>query len=213
MSAAAIRIDGSSDQIAGLGGGMTGGELTVAGGAGAGTGAGMRGGTLHVHGSVGDDAGQAMSGGLLRVDADAGDRLGANAPGAAKGMTGGEIIVSGSAGVEAGARMRRGLIVVAGNADRDAGRAMIAGSLVCWYLRRWSRPRQQARLDRGLRWCDLPPTYRSLFCLSTAPRQLTWRYLIRHFGMMIDDTFIESAFRRYCGDAGDPGKGEILERA
>jgi len=23
---------------------------------------------------------------------------------------------------------------------------------------------------------------------------------------------IDSVFRRYCGDAGDPGKGEILER-
>ena len=42
--------------------------------------------------------------------------------------------------------------------------------------------------------------------------RMTLLYLVRRHGLAIDAAVIESLFRRYCGDAGDPGKGEILER-
>jgi formylmethanofuran dehydrogenase subunit C len=208
-----IRIEGSTGQIDGLGAGMSGGELEIHGDAGNRVGAGMRGGTLHVHGSAGDDAGQSMSGGVLRVAGNAGDRLGAVAPGAARGMSGGEIIVDGSAGAEAGARIRRGLIVVCGDVARDAGRAMIAGSLIVLGScgEGSGRASKRGSLVVGGH-VAVPPTYRYACTYQPPHMRLTLLYLVRRYSLRIDGSLIESAFRRYCGDAGDPGKGEILER-
>ena len=211
--AARVRLEGSSRDLDGLGAGMTGGELEINGDAGSLVGAGMRGGSLRVRGSVGHEAGRAMAGGVLRIEGDAGERLGANTPGAAKGMTGGEILVLGSAGSEAGARIRRGLIVIGCDAGRDAGRAMIAGSLFVFGScgdgpGRGSKRGSIVACDR----VTVPPTYRYA-CMYQPPHvRVTLLYLVRRHGLVVDTAVIESTFRRYCGDAGDPGKGEILER-
>ena len=210
---ARVRVVSSTRDIDGFGTGMTGGELEIEGDAGALVGAGMRGGVLRVRGSVGDDAGAAMAGGLLRIDGDAGARLGANTPGAAKGMAGGEIVVLGSAGPEAGARIRRGLIVVGGDAGRDAGRAMIAGSLVV--LGSCGEGTGRGSKRGSLVACgtvQVPATYRYACTYQPPHVRMTLLYLVRRHGLVIDAAVIESQFRRYCGDAGDPGKGEILER-
>jgi formylmethanofuran dehydrogenase subunit C len=210
---ARVRVEGSVRDIHGLGAGMTGGELEINGSAGSLVGAGMRGGTLWVRGSVGDEAGAAMAGGVLRIEGDAGERLGSNTPGAAKGMTGGEILLLGSAGSEAGARIRRGLIVIGGNAGLNAGRAMIAGSL--FVLGSCGDGAGRGSKRGSIVACDgvtVPPTYRYA-CMYQPPHvRMTLLYLVRRHGLAIDATVIESPFRRYCGDAGDPGKGEILER-
>ncbi len=210
---ARVRMEWSTNRIDGLGAGMTGGELEIEGDAGSQVGAGMRGGTLHVRGSVGDDAGAAMAGGLLRIEGDAGERLGGNTPGAAKGMTGGEILVLGSAGADAGARLRRGLIVVGGDAGREAGRAMIAGSLVV--LGSCSDGAGRGSKRGSIVACGgltVPPTYRYACTYQPPHVRMTLLYLVRRHGLAIDTAIIDSVFRRYCGDAGDPGKGEILER-
>ena len=209
-----VRIEGSTRLIDGVGAGMTGGELDVIGDAGAMAGAGMRGGTLLVHGSAGDAAGLAMSGGVLRIDRDAGNRLGAAVPGAAKGMTGGEIVVGGAAGDEAGARMRRGLVVVAGSVARDAGRAMIAGSLVV--LGSCGDGPGRASKRGSIVVCGavtVPPTYRYTCTYHPPHVRLTLRYLVRRYNLAVENSVIDSPFKRYCGDGDDPGKGEILERA
>jgi formylmethanofuran dehydrogenase subunit C len=208
-----VRIEGSTRQVDGLGAGMTGGELDITGDAGALVGAGMTGGTLRVHGSAGHAAGQAMSGGTLRIDGNAGDRVGGNAAGAAKGMTGGEIVVGGSVGAEAGARMRRGLIVVCGDVARDAGRAMIAGSL--FVLGSCGDGLGRGSKRGSIVACGsvpIPPTYRYACTYRPTHVRLTLIYLSRRYGLIIDPSLMESAFRRFCGDAGEPGKGEILER-
>jgi len=207
-----VRIEGSTSLISGLGAGMTGGELEIHGDTGTRTGAGMRAGALHIRGSVGDDAGQGMSGGLLRIDGNAANRLGGNAPGAAKGMTGGEIIVAGTAGAEVGARMRRGLVAVVGNVGREAGRAMIAGSLVVLgSCENPGRGNKRGSIVVGTS-VTVPPTYQYACTYQPPHVRLMLRYLVRRFGLEIDNSLIDSTFRRYCGDAGDPGKGEILER-
>jgi hypothetical protein len=36
-------------------------------------------------------------------------------------------------------------------------------------------------------------------------------YLRRHHRLPIDDGVVAGMYARYCGDAGDPGKGEILQ--
>jgi formylmethanofuran dehydrogenase subunit C len=206
-----VRIEGSTRLLDGVGAGMTGGELEVGGDTGTMTGAGMSGGSLRVHGTVGDAAGLGMTGGFLQVDGNAGDRPGAAAPGAAKGMSGGEIIVLGSAGDEAGARMRRGLLVIAGNAGRDAGRAMIAGSIIVLGACGEGAGRASKRGSIVVYGAvTVPSTYRYACTYHPPHLRLTLRYLARRYDLALENTAIDSLFKRYCGDGNDPGKGELL---
>lgn len=212
--AAQLRVAGDLSMVDGLGAGMRAGDLLVDGDAGARVGAGMRGGRLRVTGSVADDAGLAMAGGVLSVAGNAGDRLGAARPGASKGMTGGEIVVAGAAGAEAAARVRRGLVVVGGSLGPEAGRAMVAGSLVVFGAIVGAPGRGNKRgsivVMGGV---TVPATYRYACTFEPPHLRLTLTYLRRQYGLSIDERFVCGAYRRYCGDAGVPGKGEILEWA
>lgn len=207
-----LRVVGDLSNVSGLAQGMAGGEMIIDGNAGGRIGAAMTGGSITVTGNVGDDAGASMAGGQLRIRGNAGDRVGNAAPGASKGMSGGEIIVDGSVGVSAAARIRRGLIVVGGNAGGEAGRAMIAGTLIVFGR---TAPHAGRGNKRGsivaVGGIDVPSTYRYA-CTYTPPHlRFTLTYLRRRHGLAIDERVIGGAYRRYCGDAGDPGKGEILE--
>ena len=192
-NAAVVRIEGDVSLLRGLAVAMTGGEIVV-------------------EGQVGDDVACGMSGGVLRIGGNAGDRLGAAAPGASIGMTGGEIIVGGSTGSEAGARMRRGLIVVGGSAGAHAGRAMIAGSLVVLGTT-GARPgrfnKRGTIVAAGP--IDVPISYRYACTYRPPHVRLTMTYLRRRHHVAIDERVAGGCYRRYCGDAGEPGKGEILE--
>jgi formylmethanofuran dehydrogenase subunit C len=210
--AARIRILGSTRHLEGLGAGTAAGELVIEGDAGPDVGAGMTGGTIHLHGNASDGAGAGMSGGVLRIDGNAGDRVGAAFPGASKGMSGGEILVGGSTGIETGARARRGLIVVVGNTSDDPGRAMIAGSLIV--LGTCGKNPGRGNKRGSIVACGpvaVPATYRYACTYQPPHLSLTWLYLRRRYGVEIAPSLLDGTFRRYCGDAGDPGKGEILE--
>ena len=174
--------------------------------------AGMTGGRVHVIGHAGDEAGLAMSGGVLKIDGNAGDRLGAAFPGASKGMSGGEIIVSGSAGADAGTRARRGLVVIGGDAGTDAARTMVAGTLVV-FGRTGARPGRGSKRGSivALGGIDVPETY-WLACTYQPPYvRLLLTYLRRQHALKIDARHLDGRYRRHCGDAGNPGRGEILE--
>lgn len=176
-----------------------------------GVGARMTGGMLHVHGSVGDDAGQAMSGGVLRVDGHAGDRLGGPSPGAAKGMTGGEIVVFGSVGGSAAALMRRGLVAVVGTVGDHGARGMIAGTLLALGpvgdLPGAGNKRGSIVAAGGV---TVPASYRFACSYEPPHVRLLLTSLRRRFGFPCDPGLLAGRFDRYCGDAGEPGKGEIL---
>jgi formylmethanofuran dehydrogenase subunit C len=149
--------------------------------------------------------GAGMAGGELVIDGDAGRRAGA-------GMTGGEIIVMGSAGAEVAARARRGLVVAAGEVGADAARAMIAGTLVVF-------GRTGARSGRGSRrgsivalgGIDVPVAYWCACTYEPPHVRLMLTYLRRRYGLRVDERMVSGRYRRYCGDAGNPGRGEILE--
>lgn len=176
-----------------------------------GLGARMSGGLLHVHGNAGDDAGQAMSGGVLRVDGNTGDRVGGPAPGASKGMTGGEIVIFGSAGASAAALVRRGLVAIAGQVGGYAGRGMIAGSLLALgplgELPGVGNKRGSIIAAGGV---EVPASYRWACTYEPPHVRLLLTSLRRRFGFPCDPGLLNGRFDRYCGDAGDPGKGEIL---
>lgn len=177
-------------------------------------GAGMSTGRLVVAGHVGDEAGLAMSGGLLVVEGNAGDRLCAASAGASKGMTGGEAVVHGSAGSEAGMRCRRGLIAIGGDSGAHTARDIIAGTVVVG-----GRIGAEAgqRSKRGsivaLSGIDVPSTYR--YACTYDPPYV--RLLLTHLGRIhrfaVPKAALGGRYRRYCGDAGEPGKGEILQLA
>lgn len=204
---ARVCILGSVANVNGLGAGMAGGELIIDGDAGGRVGAGMTGGVVDVRGHVRDDAGAAMGGGVLRVSGNTGDRLGV-------GMTGGEIVVSGSAGSDAAARTRRGLVVVVGDAGSFAARAMIAGTLVV-LGRTGAEPGRSSRRGTiiAVGGIEVPVTYWHACTFRPPHVRLTMTYLRRHYGLPIDDLVAGGTYKRHCGDAGDRGRGEILEWA
>jgi formylmethanofuran dehydrogenase subunit C len=125
-------------------------------------------------------------------------------------MTGGEIVVMGAAGAGAGALMRRGLIAVAGGLGADAGRAMIAGTLVALgpIAGEPGLGNKRGSIVAGAT-VDVPATYR-LACVYEPPHlRLLFTSLRRRFGFP-GEALRDGRFRRYCGDAGLPGKGELL---
>ena len=172
---------------------------------------GMSAGELIVDGNVGDDVACGMSGGTLVVRGNAGDRLGSATPGAAKGMTGGEIVVTGSVGRDVAARARRGLVLALGDAGEDAGRAMIAGSLIVLGAVGANAGRGSKRGSIVAGAVQPPETYRYACTYRPPHLRLAMTYLRRRYGVKIHERFVTGLYRRHCGDAGRPGKGEILE--
>ncbi len=212
---ARVRVEGAVNSLAnihGLAAGAAGGEMVIDGNAGRRVASAMTGGSVEVRGNVADEAGLAMAGGTLRVTGNAGDRLGAAAPGASKGMTGGEIVISGSAGADVGARARRGLIVVGGSVGESAAHAMIAGTIVVFGR---VGPGPGRASQRGsiiaVGGLEVPVAYWYACTFRPPHVRLTMTYLRRRYGVAIHERVVGGRYRRYCGDAGNPGNGEILE--
>jgi formylmethanofuran dehydrogenase subunit C len=208
-----VVAEGELSNVDGLGSRMTRGELLIVGGAGHFVGVELAGGHVEVRGDAGDDAGVAMTGGALRVRGNAGHRLGGTHPGASRGMTGGEILVEGSVGSHTAERCRRGLVVVGGDTGAWPAHAMIAGTLVVF-------GRTGAEPGRGNKRgslvvpgsVDIPETYRYASTFEPPFVRLLMIHLRRQFGLAIDDLMLQSRYRRFTGDLGHPGRGEILER-
>ena len=206
-----VRIVGDVRHVAAIGSGMSDGELIIDGDAGARTGLGLAGGSIEVRGAADDDVGVGMTGGTIHVRGDAGDRVGAAPPGASRGMTGGEIIVDGSVGVDAGARMRRGLLFVGRDAGDRPARAMIAGTVI---VRGNAGAEPATASKRGTLVVggdlEIPATYRYA-CTYHAPHvRLAFVHIRRRYGVAIESRFFERPYKRFCGDAGTVGRGEIL---
>ena len=207
-----VRIVGDVRRAHGIATAMAGGNLVVDGDAGSRLAVGMSAGQVDVLGSAGDEAGVAMSGGSLRIRGNAGDRVGAGQPGASRGVTGGEIVVGGSVGADAGARMRRGLMFVGGTAGSLAARAIIAGTVIV--IGRvgpepaFASKRGSLVVAGGV---DVPATYRHACDYEPPHVRLALTYLARRYDLSLGRELVEGRYRRYCGDAGTVGKGEILE--
>lgn len=172
-------------------------------------GANMRSGSISVEGDAGDFAACIMRGGLLTIHGNAGDFLGAGFDGSRKGMLGGTIIVKGNAGDRVGDQMRRGLILIEGNVCDYAASRMIAGTIgilgtagsyLGFSMRRGTLLlKQQPELIATLQDCGthtLP--FLRLFSKSLTELDTAFNHLPLH------------RVRRFVGDAGNNGNGEIL---
>ncbi len=206
-----VSFVGDLARVDGIGAELTGGTVRADGPVGDRAGASMRGGRLIVEGDVGHDLGIGMSGGALMVTGDAGDRAGGAGPGASRGMTGGEILVRGSCGAEAGARARRGVICIAGQAGARTGHEILAGTVVVLGS---AGPEAGRRNRRGslvvLGRVEPPVAYRWACTYRPPHVRLLLAYLRRRYRLEIDDRHLDGRYRRYAGDLGALGRGEIL---
>ena len=205
-----IRIDGGSDRLDGIGEGMTAGEITVEGDAGARAGRLMAGGRLTIGGHAGPFAASGMKGGELVISGSAGDRLGGPLAGETAGMRGGVVIVHGDAGEQAGDRLRRGTIVIEGRAGRAAGSRMIAGTLI---VRRAAGPCPGILMGRGTIVLGEPAVDLSPGFVDCGQHQLVALRLMAAFVRSHSRraaALLERPLRRLAGDMAVLGRGEIL---
>jgi len=172
----------------------------------------MQGGQLRVHGSAGAALGAGMRDGAIIVHGNAGSALGAPTPGAVRGMNGGSIVVTGGVGARAGERMRRGVVAIGGAAGPELGARMIAGTIAVFGA------------------CDTNPGLgmrRGTLLLARAPREFAPTFndcgefelgvmaLLARQVVLLHRPFARpmrrfTRVRRWCGDMGHGGKGEIL---
>jgi formylmethanofuran dehydrogenase subunit C len=205
-----VLVEGDLARVGGLGAGMTGGRLTLAGSTGPHVGAGMEDGEIVVEGDAGGWAGAEMRGGRLVVRGSAGGRLGGAYAGSRAGMRGGEILVHGDAGEEAGAGLRRGLIAVAGRTGAAAGLSALAGTIVGFGP-------VGAHPGAGMRRASIVamagaaplPTY-ARACTYRPPFLRLLLRRLRELGLPVTDEQIEGRYARWSGDVLELRRGEIL---
>ncbi len=205
-----LNIIGNLERVKYLGAGMLSGSLNISGNVGAHLGAGMRGGQILVDGNTGDWVAPEMAGGRIVIKGNAGHLVGSAHRGSATGISGGEIIIHGNVRNETGHAMRNGLIVVGGNAGDFTGVNMLAGTIV---VLGDMGIRSGAGMKRGTIICmqeaEILPTFEPA-CLY---RPVFMRILLQHLrslGMDICDDFMSGNYRRWCGDAVELNRGEIL---
>jgi len=205
-----VRIEGDLTRVGGLGTGMEGGRLTIAGDAGPHTGAGMRDGEIVVEGDAGDWAGAAMRGGRLVVRGSAGRRAGGAYTGSRAGMRGGEILIHGDAGDEAGAGLRRGLIAVAGRLGDAAGLSALAGTIVALgAVGAHPGPGMRRASIVAMNGAALLPTYVRA-CTYRPPFLALCLRRLRDAGLPVTDAQIAGFYTRWSGDTLELRRGEIL---
>lgn len=214
--AALLLFEGGSERLDRIGQGMTRGEITVRGDAGAYLARGMRGGMVAVQGSVGAYCASGMKNGVVRVEGDAGDFLAAALPGEHRGMQGGTVLVQGNAGDRLGDRMRRGMVLVEGGCGAYCASRMGAGTIAVmgptganlgFAMRRGS-----VILDQP---ADLPPTFADFGTHDLGFLRLlhsAWRVSLpgSRFAAIADGPV---RVRRFVGDLANRGQGEVLIRA
>jgi formylmethanofuran dehydrogenase subunit C len=151
-----------------------------------------------------------MRAGRLVVRGSAGRQLGGVYPGERAGMRGGEIVVHRDAGEQAGAGLRRGLIAVGGRVGDAAGLRMLAGTIVALG---GIGARAGAGMRRGSIVTMAPATPLATFVFSTVyrpPFLALYLRRLRALGLDVTDEHIEGRYGRWCGDALDLRRGEIL---
>ena len=150
-----------------------------------------------------------MHSGRLVVHGSAGRQLGGVYPGERAGMRGGEIVVGGDAGAHAGAGLRRGLIAIGGRAGEAAGLRMLAGTIVAVG---GLGARAGAGMRRGSIVTMAPATPLSTFVFSCVYRPPFLRLYVRRLRELGLDVSGDGRYARWCGDALELRRGEILIR-
>jgi formylmethanofuran dehydrogenase subunit C len=205
-----LQLEGDLSRIKHIGAGMTGGEIRIEGNAGAHLGAEMVDGTIIVTGNAGDWVGPEMRGGRIVVRGNAGHMAGSAYRGSPMGMTGGEILIHGNALNEVGHGMRAGLIAIGGSCGDFPGVNMLAGTVTIFGA---AGIRAGAGMKRGtivgMQPMELLPTF-TRSCTYHPPFLPLYLRHLRKLGLPVVDSHFTSAYQRWCGDAAELNRGEIL---
>lgn len=204
-----IVIEPGNATIDGIGTGLAGGRIVVAGNAGNRTGRGMRGGRIEIRGSAGRHLGTGMRGGLIHVAGSAADGAGGLSPGLRFGMTGGTIVIEGDAGARAGEKMRRGLILVRGSSAGLTGARMVGGTIVVEGRLGAETGRLMRRGTVIAAAGDIPDGFTDCGVHELVILRIMTRDWARTLGPLAPRG-VPIKVRRYAGDLSTIGKGELL---
>lgn len=205
-----VHVSGDLSRVKHVGADMAAGRLVVHGTVGMHLGTRMTGGEIVVEGDAGDWVGSDMRGGRIIVRGDAGHLTGSAVRGEHVGMHGGEILVFGSAGNEVGSSMRRGLIAIGGDTGDFTGVSMLAGTIVV-LGRMGARP--GAGMKRGTIVAMHPAEMLPTFGYACTYRPVFLRLYLAHLralGMPVTEAHMHGPYRRWCGDAIELNRGEVL---
>ena len=205
-----ISLSGDLSRVKLIGAAMTGGRIVVHGRVGMHLGAGMSGGEIVVDGDAGDWVGPEMTGGRIIVKGNAGHLVGSASRGSPAGLQGGEILVFGNAGNEVGGGMRRGLVAIGGDTGDFTGVNMLAGTVVVFGR---MGGRTGAGLKRGTIVGMHPAEMLPTFSYASAFRPVFLRLYLAHLrtlGLPVSDAALSGSYQRWCGDAVELNRGEIL---
>lgn len=205
-----LRIEGGSSRFDRVGAGLNSGWIHVEGDVGQRLGEGLKGGSLTVSGSSGPFAGTAATGGTITIKGDAGEKAGGALYAAKTGLDGATLIIEGKAGDHLGDRMRRGLILV-GQAGAFAASRMIAGTIVADRL--GDNPGYGMR--RGTLVAGAHGTLLPTFVETGTPDLVYLKLLAKLLQRMSvkQAELLKGTMRRYGGDLGTLGKGELFTPA
>lgn len=205
-----IHIEGDLSRVKHVGAGMRSGLIHVHGDVGQHLGAGMTGGRILVDGNAGDWVAPEMAGGSVFIKGNAGHMVGSAYRGSAVGMTGGEIVIAGSVRNETGHGMRNGLIAIGGDSGDFTGVDMLAGTIVVLGN---LGIRSGAGMKRGtilsMNEAEILPTF-SFSCVYRPIFSRMYLRYLRQRGLVVSDEQVEGSYARWCGDAVELNRGEIL---
>lgn len=206
-----VVIRHACDRLERIGAGMGGGVLRVEGDVGGWLAAGLTGGSVDVSGDAGAFAASGMAAGTLHVRGKVGDFLGAAQAGDKQGMLGGQVVVDGDAGDRVGDHMRRGMLLIGGDAGDYCGARMLAGTIVvrgrCGALTGFGMKRGTLLLAGTP---DLPATFNDCGTHELTFLRLFARHLAAAGGAAAAFAPAGERVRRWVGDLGNGGQGEIL---
>ncbi len=206
-------ITGGSAKLDGLGAGWSAGHLLIEGDCGDHLGEEMTGGRIQLAGDAGSGVGRGMAGGRIDIAGQAGDGVGSALLGQRVGMTGGVICIRGRAGARLGERMRRGSILVAGDVGAHCASRLIAGTICVLGT---TGPGLGLLMRRGTVLLSskpkiLAPTFQDCGSHDLPFFALLMKY-IADFGGPFAGVSRKAGrcLRKYAGDIGVGGQGEIL---
>jgi len=205
-----IRVAGDLVNVKHVGSTMSFGLITIEGDIGVHAGAAMSGGKILIEGNASDWLAPEMLGGEIEVRGNAGHLVGSGYRGSTVGMQGGEIFIHGNVKNETGHCMRRGLIVVGGTSGDFTGVNMLAGTII---VIGEMGTRTGAGMKRGsiisLTKTSILPTF-SLACNYSPVFIKQYLHYLLKKGYDIDSKIINGHFERWCGDAVELNRGEVL---
>ena len=207
-----LKIQNADSNFRYVGAEMNGGRIVVEGDVGDYLGYGLIQGDIMVNGNAGNFAASGQRNGLIHVKGSVGDYAGGAADSEMQGLKGGTLMITGNSGDFLGYKMRRGIIVAHDNVGDYCANNMIAGTIILGnrcggFLGLGMRRGTVIFLDKVK--LELPT-----FNLSGS-FSLPFLTILRHHLHSINHHVAMRLakirkVKRFCGDLGYDGQGEVL---